>query len=168
MHLVIEWSLEILCSTTLHKCRKICSLKSTLLSSGPKLSPYDSPSREKIILFSNCRHRFLVFLLTLVFEQKIVRMSIVVVVVLVCVLSQYTTRPAEDYLYTKSAGEPRGLGTSHLSVLDQYGNAVAVTTTVNHSYGSKLVGPRTGMCQFFCFCSGEFYLLCLSRILTFV
>ncbi len=36
-------------------------------------------------------------------------------------------------------------GTSHLSVLDQWGNAVAMTTTVNLHFGSHVVSPSTGI-----------------------
>lgn len=36
-------------------------------------------------------------------------------------------------------------GTSHLSVLDSAGNAVALTTTVNLFFGAKLLDPGTGM-----------------------
>ena len=36
-------------------------------------------------------------------------------------------------------------GTSHLCVVDRHGNAVALTTTINHYYGAKLVADRTGI-----------------------
>ncbi|XP_025091563.1 LOW QUALITY PROTEIN: glutathione hydrolase 1 proenzyme-like [Pomacea canaliculata] len=36
-------------------------------------------------------------------------------------------------------------GTSHLSVLDGEGNAVAITTTINLQFGSKMIGYRTGI-----------------------
>jgi gamma-glutamyltranspeptidase / glutathione hydrolase len=36
-------------------------------------------------------------------------------------------------------------GTSHLSVIDAEGNAVALTTTVNLSFGAKLVAGKTGI-----------------------
>lgn len=42
------------------------------------------------------------------------------------------TRPAEAF-------ELREAGTSHLAVIDRSGNAVALTTTVNHMFGAKLV-----------------------------
>lgn len=36
-------------------------------------------------------------------------------------------------------------GTSHLSTLDQHGNAVALTTTVNTGFGSRFVAGKTGI-----------------------
>ncbi|XP_025091444.1 glutathione hydrolase 1 proenzyme-like [Pomacea canaliculata] len=36
-------------------------------------------------------------------------------------------------------------GTTHISVLDSEGNAVAITTTVNLHFGSKMKGSRTGI-----------------------
>jgi len=36
-------------------------------------------------------------------------------------------------------------GTSHISVLDQYGNAAAMTSTINLHFGSKVKGKRTGI-----------------------
>ncbi|MEE2830221.1 MAG: gamma-glutamyltransferase [Myxococcota bacterium] len=36
-------------------------------------------------------------------------------------------------------------GTSHLSVLDEDGNAVALTTTINLHFGAKIADPGTGM-----------------------
>lgn len=36
-------------------------------------------------------------------------------------------------------------GTSHLSVVDAKGNVVALTTTVNLSFGSKILSPKTGV-----------------------
>lgn len=36
-------------------------------------------------------------------------------------------------------------GTSHLSTLDQFGNAVALTTTINTGFGSRFVAGKTGV-----------------------
>ena len=36
-------------------------------------------------------------------------------------------------------------GTSHLSVMDSDGNVVALTSTVNLSFGSKILSPKTGV-----------------------
>lgn len=41
--------------------------------------------------------------------------------------------------------EHRDGGTAHLSVIDAEGNAVALTTTVNLSFGAKLVAGKTGI-----------------------
>ena len=40
---------------------------------------------------------------------------------------------------------PEDHGTSHVSVLDGAGNAVAITTTVNRAFGSFVVSPSTGI-----------------------
>eukprot|EP00963_Diacronema_lutheri_P007075 scaffold625_cov324-Pavlova_lutheri.AAC.109 len=40
---------------------------------------------------------------------------------------------------------PDDQGTSHMSILDADGNAVALTTTVNTGFGSKVVSPSTGI-----------------------
>ena len=41
---------------------------------------------------------------------------------------------------------PSDHGTTHLSVLDKDGNAVAITSTVNTLFGSKVISPSTGKC----------------------
>nr|WP_233595949.1 MULTISPECIES: gamma-glutamyltransferase [Corallococcus] len=41
--------------------------------------------------------------------------------------------------------EPEKKNTTHISVIDKDGNAVAMTTTVNYSFGSCLVGKGTGV-----------------------
>jgi gamma-glutamyltranspeptidase/glutathione hydrolase/leukotriene-C4 hydrolase len=40
---------------------------------------------------------------------------------------------------------PTDHGTTHISVLDQWGSAVALTSTVNTYFGSKVISPSTGM-----------------------
>ncbi|MCR9070292.1 MAG: gamma-glutamyltransferase [Alphaproteobacteria bacterium] len=46
-----------------------------------------------------------------------------------------------------SAGTPRleGANTTHLSVMDRYGNAVSMTTTLNFGFGSGIVAEGTGI-----------------------
>ena len=44
----------------------------------------------------------------------------------------------------RSAGQDRP-GTSHLSVVDRVGNAVAMTTTINTGFGSMVVAGKTGI-----------------------
>lgn len=39
----------------------------------------------------------------------------------------------------------RGGGTSHLSAVDRFGNAVALTTTINTGFGSKVMAPQSGV-----------------------
>ena len=39
---------------------------------------------------------------------------------------------------------PEDHGTSHISVIDKWGNAVAMTTTINTYFGSKFISPSTG------------------------
>lgn len=40
---------------------------------------------------------------------------------------------------------PAEHGTSHISVVDAEGNAVALTTTVNNAFGAKILGPKSGI-----------------------
>ena len=53
------------------------------------------------------------------------------------------TRPTEDY---GVASLPEDAGTSHLSVVDGRGNAVACTQTINLAFGSLLAVPGYGFC----------------------
>ncbi len=47
--------------------------------------------------------------------------------------------------YNMNAMITKDSGTSHISVLDRDGNAVAITTTVNNYFGSKVVSSSTGI-----------------------
>ncbi len=51
---------------------------------------------------------------------------------------------APEY-YGTSAPLPPDAGTQHISVLDGEGRAVALTTTVNTSFGSEVIGPSSGV-----------------------
>jgi gamma-glutamyltranspeptidase/glutathione hydrolase len=54
--------------------------------------------------------------------------------------------PSNDILPVPPASAQRGeKHTTHLSVLDRFGNAVALTTTLNNGFGSCLVVPETGI-----------------------
>ena len=54
-----------------------------------------------------------------------------------------TTRPANFYGYYSYDAEKGG--TSHFSVIDRFGNAVACTQSVNTRFGSKLLSGPTGI-----------------------
>jgi len=56
-------------------------------------------------------------------------------------------KPLQSYGSKEAARAPSGgnQGTSHLSVVDRWGNAVALTTTINTSFGSHVVAGRTGI-----------------------
>ncbi|GFS21750.1 gamma-glutamyltranspeptidase 1 [Elysia marginata] len=51
----------------------------------------------------------------------------------------------EPAYYNPSAAITDDQGTTHLSVLDGQGNAVSITSTINHYFGSKVKGNRTGI-----------------------
>jgi gamma-glutamyltranspeptidase/glutathione hydrolase len=57
------------------------------------------------------------------------------------------TLAPEDYgMRVKTEGSPaRDAGTAHLSVIDAEGNAVALTTTINLSFGAHLIAGDTGV-----------------------
>ena len=54
-------------------------------------------------------------------------------------------RDAYGTLVGPPASPPRDGGTSHLSVIDDKGNAVALTSTVNLGFGAHLVAGKTGI-----------------------
>jgi gamma-glutamyltranspeptidase/glutathione hydrolase len=54
-------------------------------------------------------------------------------------------RPEQYGMATALAQDIKGGGTSHISVMDKDGRAVALTTTVNTGFGSKLVAGTTGV-----------------------
>lgn len=56
-------------------------------------------------------------------------------------------KPAKQYGSQRlpTTAPHRGGGTSHLSVVDRFGNAVALTTTINTGFGSKVMAPRSGI-----------------------
>ncbi len=58
-------------------------------------------------------------------------------------ISPAKTHPAKYYGLGQLKAE-RG-GTTHFSVLDQFGNAVACTLSINTRFGSKILVPRTGI-----------------------
>ncbi len=53
------------------------------------------------------------------------------------------TKPSAQYGTKVHSGSDGG--TSHLSALDAFGNAVALTTTVNTGFGSRFVAGKTGI-----------------------
>jgi gamma-glutamyltranspeptidase/glutathione hydrolase len=58
-------------------------------------------------------------------------------------ISAVKTHPAKHYGLSNLNVEQGG--TSHFSVLDRFGNAVACTVTINTRFGSKVVVPKTGI-----------------------
>lgn len=55
------------------------------------------------------------------------------------------TLPSKSYGSGPPKAPSKDSGTSHLSVIDAAGNAVALTTTVNTLFGSLVVGKRSGV-----------------------
>ena len=52
--------------------------------------------------------------------------------------------PSDQLSYGSIPGY-ESMETTHYSIVDQYGNAIAVTTTLNDAYGSKLFVPELGV-----------------------
>ncbi|KAL1525731.1 hypothetical protein AB1Y20_020575 [Prymnesium parvum] len=61
--------------------------------------------------------------------------------------SDWSTRPLHEYggQFNQLTGLPSDGGTSHFSIVDSDRNAVAVTTTINTYFGSKVVSDATGI-----------------------
>lgn len=59
-------------------------------------------------------------------------------------MSDFVPGVAGSSSVTKAGNIPESEQTTHLSVLDKFGNAVAITTTLNDSYGSKVVVAGAG------------------------
>ena len=62
--------------------------------------------------------------------------------------NRYGGRYNLTYAAQQTAGAgalPTDHGTTHVSVLDRWGNAVALTSTINTYFGSKVVSPSTGV-----------------------
>jgi len=53
--------------------------------------------------------------------------------------------PGNPTPYLPGDGPSRGQHTTHLSVIDRWGNMVAMTATINTGFGSGLVAPGTGI-----------------------
>jgi gamma-glutamyltranspeptidase/glutathione hydrolase len=58
---------------------------------------------------------------------------------------QHTLKPERYGMPTAPARPPQDGGTTHLSVIDADGNAVALTTTVNLFFGAQVVAGSTGI-----------------------
>ncbi|EFC42931.1 Gamma-glutamyltranspeptidase [Naegleria gruberi] len=59
-------------------------------------------------------------------------------------VSPSRTFPWSHY-YSDNYAPVKDKGTSHFSVIDEDGNSVAMTTTVNHNFGSKVASASTGI-----------------------
>ena len=57
----------------------------------------------------------------------------------------WPTRTFDTEYYGERLAPPRDAGTQHISVTDREGHAVALTTTINTSFGSGVVVPQYGM-----------------------
>ncbi len=55
------------------------------------------------------------------------------------------SRTFEPHYYNLLYAMPQDAGTSHLSVIDEQGSAVGLTTTINLLFGSMIVSPSTGV-----------------------
>jgi gamma-glutamyltranspeptidase len=55
------------------------------------------------------------------------------------------TYPSRDRNLQRSFGYLNDHGTSHFSVVDRYGNAVSMTTSINTNFGSHIRSPTTGI-----------------------
>jgi gamma-glutamyltranspeptidase / glutathione hydrolase / leukotriene-C4 hydrolase len=65
-------------------------------------------------------------------------------------MNDNSVKPVENYGGIYNLAEAKRYlvedhGTSHLSIVDKNGNAIAMTTTVNTYFGSKVVSPSTGI-----------------------
>ncbi|MCA9283077.1 MAG: gamma-glutamyltransferase [Phycisphaeraceae bacterium] len=56
------------------------------------------------------------------------------------------TFPPEHYTEISAEAFPNDAGTSHMSIVDQWGNAVACTETINLEFGSRIAVPEFGFC----------------------
>ena len=61
--------------------------------------------------------------------------------------NDFSVLPIEKYggIYNVKYSSKTDHGTTHLSVIDKNGNAIALTTTINTYFGSKVVSPSTGI-----------------------
>ena len=57
----------------------------------------------------------------------------------------WPTKTWDRAYYGTDAGIPEDAGTLHISVIDSQGGAAALTTTINTSFGSQVVDPKTGI-----------------------
>jgi gamma-glutamyltranspeptidase/glutathione hydrolase/leukotriene-C4 hydrolase len=60
-------------------------------------------------------------------------------------IQSQTTYPWKHYLFDGYFAGISDQGTTHISVIDEQRNAVAFTSTINHSFGSKLYNLETGV-----------------------